>query len=206
MPVRTRQPIMSGDMQLTLNSTALGRVHGLTIFRNGSNCQRYSMMKALRKVAVLIDTSQEMGRGLLRGITRFHREKPRWTIFLHQRELGTALPSWIKSWRGDGILACIESVNVANELSKTQLPLIDMRGAIMGLPAFGPDSLSIARSAYEHLASCGLENFAFVNDSSKKYVHKNTWGEEFVRLVGEHGRECHVFRSRASGRRAKTME
>src|SRR5262245_38901215 len=109
MPFCTKRPFTSRDMQLTLDSTALAGVHRPALYRNGLYCRRYSVMKTLRKVAVLIDTSREMGRGLLRGITRFHREKPRWTIVLHQRELGSALPSWIKSWRGDGILACIES-------------------------------------------------------------------------------------------------
>src|SRR5262245_58229703 len=147
--------------------------------RNGLYCRPYSMIKTLRKVAVLIDTSREIGRGLLRGITRFHREKPRWTILLHQRELGAAIPSWARSWRGDGILACIENSHVADELSKTGIPLIGLRGAIPGRPAFGPDSMSIARVAYEHLASCGLENFAVVNDTTRKHVYDNMWGEEF---------------------------
>jgi LacI family transcriptional regulator, galactose operon repressor len=174
--------------------------------RNGLYCRPDSMIKTLRKVAVLIDTSREIGRGLLRGITRFHREKPRWTIFLHQRELGAAIPSWVRSWRGDGILACIENAHGADELSKTGMPLISLRGAIPGRPAFGPDSMSIARVAYEHLASCGLENFAVVNDPNRKHVYDNTWGEELVKLLGEHGRECHMFHSRPSGRGTKTLE
>src|SRR5436309_2489823 len=43
-------------------------------------------------VALFIESSLEYGRGLLRGIARYLRERGPWSIFLEQRELGAALP------------------------------------------------------------------------------------------------------------------
>ena len=55
-------------------------------------------------VALIIESSLEYGRGLLRGITRYLREHGPWSIFLEQRELGAALPRWIREWDDDGII------------------------------------------------------------------------------------------------------
>src|SRR5262245_53606735 len=130
-------------------------------------------MKPLRRVAVLIETSRETGRELLRGVMRFYQEKPNWSVYFQQRDLGAALPKWIKSWRGDGILARVNDRKTAAELVKKKLPLIDLRGVAheLGHPLFGSNNQSVARLAFEHLSSCGLETFAFVGEPSGRHVY-----------------------------------
>ncbi len=90
-------------------------------------------MKRLRHVAVLIETSREYGRGLLRGVARFHHEHAAWSIYFKPHDLGSALPDWLASWSGDGILARITNRTMADVLLATNLPLIDLRGG--GIPA-----------------------------------------------------------------------
>ena len=55
-------------------------------------------------VALLIETSREVGRGILRGVTRYVREHGPWSIYLRPVGLEQAPPAWLKTWRGDGIL------------------------------------------------------------------------------------------------------
>ena len=95
-------------------------------------------MKALRKVAVLIETSRETGRELLRGVLRFYQENPNWSVFFQQQHQGAALPRWIHSWRGDGILARVNDRRTAATLVKNKLPFIDLRGGAheLGHPLF----------------------------------------------------------------------
>src|SRR5207249_3940416 len=50
----------------------------------------------LRQVALLIDTSDAYGRGLIRGVGKFNREHGLWSTSL--------AANWIEDWRGDGVL------------------------------------------------------------------------------------------------------
>lgn len=159
-------------------------------------------VKPIRKVAVLIETSRETGRQLLRGVLRFYRENPHWSVYFQQQDLGAALPRWIKSWRGDGILARVNDRKTAIELMKTKLPLIDLRGMTheLGLPLFGSDNRNIVQLAYDHLASCGLENFAFVGEPAGRFIYDDVRRETFVNIVRDHGFECHTYTKRIENR------
>jgi LacI family transcriptional regulator len=66
-----------------------------------------------RHVALLIETSRSYGRGLLRGIIRYQREHGPWSIYFQPRGLNDTAPSWLKSWRGHGILARINDRRTA---------------------------------------------------------------------------------------------
>ena len=58
-----------------------------------------------RHVALLIETSREYGRGLLRGIIKYQNEHGFWSVYFKPHGLGDPPPSWLRTWRGDGILA-----------------------------------------------------------------------------------------------------
>ena len=165
-------------------------------------------MQPIRQVAVLIETSREYGRGLLRGVTRFHREKPNWSVYFRQQDLGAALPRWMKSWKGDGILARVANKKTGEELIATGLPLIDLRGATstLGIPLFGIDNQSVTRHAFDHLAACGLKNFAFVGEPIGKHVYDDERRDMFSHLVQEYGSECHLFGNRSGRRKVKSWE
>lgn len=59
----------------------------------------------MRHVAILIETSLAYGRGLLRGIARYLRERAPWSTYFQPQGLGDPPPPWLAKWRGDGILA-----------------------------------------------------------------------------------------------------
>ena len=60
-----------------------------------------------KHVALLIETSRSYGRGLLKGIIRYQREHGPWSIYFEPRGVHDSAPRWLRSWRGDGILARI---------------------------------------------------------------------------------------------------
>ncbi|TWU31395.1 XylR family transcriptional regulator [Novipirellula artificiosorum] len=153
-------------------------------------------MKPKRDVAVLIETSREYGRGLLRGVARFNREATNWSIYFKQQDLGAPLPDWFKTWRGDGILARVTDRKMGRAILKTGIPLIDLRGAAgpLGVPSFGIENTSVARAALDHLVDCGLKQFAFVGEPTGRYLYDDLRRNAFVSLVQQHGSTCHVFK------------
>ncbi len=159
-------------------------------------------MKPTRHVLVLVETSREHGRGLLRGISQFHREHPYWSIYFEQQDLGAPLPRWLSSWEGDGILARVTSLKMARTLREKGLPMIDLRGNTkeLELSVFGPDNHAISLQAFEHLASCGLEYFAFVGEPKGKYIYADERREAFQQIVHEHGKQSYVYDGGLSGK------
>lgn len=141
----------------------------------------------------------------MRGVLRFYHENSNWSVYFQQQDLGAALPHWIKSWQGDGILARVNDRKTAVELMKTKLPLIDLRGAThaFGLPLFGSENRSIVQLAYDHLTSCGLQNFAFVGEPAGKFIYDDVRRETFASIVREQGFECHTYTKRIENRSGK---
>jgi len=152
-------------------------------------------MKPTKHVAVLIETSREFGRGLLRGVSRFYNENGRWSIYFEQHDLRDPVPAWLRSWKGDGILARIINRPMAKRLLETKLPLIDLRGGSrpLGLPPFGPRSDSICRMAFQHLHELGLHHFAFCGEQRGRFYYDDERRDWFQRIAADHGYDCHVF-------------
>jgi LacI family transcriptional regulator len=73
------------------------------------------------KVALLIETSNSYARELLHGVRAWVRENRPWSIRLTEQGRGAAVPKWLKGWDGDGVIARVESVQIARELRATGL-------------------------------------------------------------------------------------
>src|SRR3954454_20392979 len=98
-----------------------------------------------KHVALLVETSRSYGRGILRGIIRFLREHGPWTIFFEPRGLNDSAPGWLKSWRGDGILARVNDRRTAQIIRHSRIPALDLLAALpdLGMPAIGIDNTTV---------------------------------------------------------------
>jgi LacI family transcriptional regulator len=106
-------------------------------------------------VALIIESSINYGRGLLRGIARYLRLHGPWSIFIEQREQYAALPPWIHRWRGDGIITRSDDPRVL-ALRLPTVALYDRVADSRGLPTFVVDNFEIGRAAALHLAERGF--------------------------------------------------
>lgn len=165
-------------------------------------------MKPTKHIAVLIETSRAYGRGLLRGVSRFHREHRTWSISFKPEDRGTRLQRWLQTWRGDGILVRVGTAAMAAAVSATGLPFIDLRGASrpLGVPGFGCDNDSICRLAFEHLSERGLRHFAFVGEPVGFHIYDDHRSDSFATIVEKSGAPCHVFQHPGRARGASTWQ
>jgi LacI family transcriptional regulator len=74
------------------------------------------MLKRLPRVALLIESSRTYGRGVLHGIARYAHAHGPWSCFTQERELHSHFPKWLRSWKGDGIIARIENTRTVAAL------------------------------------------------------------------------------------------
>ena len=80
-------------------------------------------------VALLIETSREYARGLLRGVARYQQERGPWSIYFEPHGLDDPPPEWLRGWKGDGILARVNDRVMAETILASGIPAVDVRGA-----------------------------------------------------------------------------
>ncbi len=158
-------------------------------------------MKSLPNVALLIETSREYGRGLLRGVIRYQREHGPWSVEFRTSGLDAAPPAWLKNWRGDGILARINDKAMAEAVLACGVPTVDVRYVLpeLGVPVIATDNEVVVRLAIEHFLERGLRRFAFLGAPP----HHNVWIDyrrrAFADRVRQAGFTCDVFDAGPAG-------
>jgi len=146
-------------------------------------------------VALLIETSRAYGRSILQGVVRYLHEHGPWSVYIQPHGLESPPPRWLKSWRGDGILARINDRQMARAVQQTRLPAVDLRFTVpdLRLPAVGIDNRAVVRLAYQHLSDCGFRQLAFCGLPRGQSVWMDLRSDLFRDLARADGRPCHVF-------------
>ncbi|BCB77162.1 DNA-binding transcriptional regulator [Phytohabitans flavus] len=154
-----------------------------------------------RHVALLVETSNAYARGLLVGIKKYLVTHPGWSIYLAEHSRQETDLSWLDGWRGDGIIARIETRETAERVRRLGVPAVDLSAAYLTpeLPCVETDDATIARWAVEHFAERRLHNFAYCGDARFGWSVKR--GDSFAAHVRELGFEPHEFRMEPSGGR-----
>jgi LacI family transcriptional regulator len=149
-------------------------------------------------VALLLETSTEYGRGLLRGIVRYSHLHGPWSLYVAPGHLEQALPR-AKSWSGSGIIARIRSPEMAKLIRATGLPFVASSLDEFRTPGPGDkfgeirtNSAAIARMAAAHLVERGLGHFAFCGFVGSGWSLARE--EAFARYIGDRGFPCQTRR------------
>jgi LacI family transcriptional regulator len=148
-------------------------------------------MRKRRSVALLVETSNAYARGLLAGIMAYVRQHTPWSIYLPELGRGDVPPTW----RGDGIIARIETRAIARRVAHTRLPVVDVSAGrhIPSIPWVETDDAAIASSAADHLLERGFRHLAFCGESRFNW---SRWrSEHFRKLALEAGATVNVYES-----------
>lgn len=154
------------------------------------------------KVALVIETSNAYARELLHGVREWLRHHGPWTISLAEAGRGAAPPPWLKGWKGDGIIARIETPAIARAVASAHLPAVDVSAArlLPDLPWLETDDRAIAHTAAEHLRERGFSEFAYVGDARFNW---SRWRHDaFAAHLTAHGLRCWDFAAVAKAGRA----
>ncbi len=146
-----------------------------------------------RSVALLIETSNSYGRGLLHGIVAWQREHEAWSIYLPEQSRGERPPEWFSRWHGDGIIARVESPRIADILKQTGLPVVDVSAGrhLPDVPWVETDDAQIASTGFEHLAARGFQTLAFCSDPNFRWSTLRR--DQFQSLAQDAGLTCHIY-------------
>jgi LacI family transcriptional regulator len=149
-------------------------------------------MRSTPHVALLIETSRAYGRGLLRGVTEYVHDRGPWSVYFKPHGLSEPSPAWLTGWQGDGILARIETPELAEAVAATGLPTVDLRGRMqdLGIPFIGVNNRKVSELAASYLLDRGFERFAFCGLPRGQHVHMDQRCDHFREAVERAGHPC----------------
>ncbi len=144
-------------------------------------------------VALLVETSLGSGRDILRGIAAYARQQRNWSLFHEPRGLEESAPDWLKGWKGDGIIARVQTPQLAEAVKATGLPVVDVLGVLpdTGFPLVHVDDRAIAEMGANHLYERGFRKFGFFGISDENWSQHRR--DELRRILSEKGCDLHVF-------------
>ncbi|MCC6416188.1 MAG: DNA-binding transcriptional regulator [Opitutaceae bacterium] len=124
-------------------------------------------MPKLRRLAVYLALDTEHGRGILRGVAQFFRQRPEVTVlkFRDPRAYDTAAQ---RRLRLDGIIARVATRRNATALAALGLPVINVSGQIATprFPLINTDDLRVGHLAMRHLHGRGYRQFAYCGNAT----------------------------------------
>jgi LacI family transcriptional regulator len=151
-------------------------------------------------VALLLETSREVGRGLLRGVQRYARLHGPWGLHIMPGDLVQTLPT-MRAWGGTGIIARIATPRIARAILKTGLPVIAGPLSASQLAPSNPLSKlseirangeAVGAMAADHLLDRGLRHFGFVGGPwNANWVQRRQ--KAFCERIAAAGYPCAVY-------------
>ncbi|EMI56413.1 XylR family transcriptional regulator [Rhodopirellula sallentina] len=148
-----------------------------------------------KSVALLIETSNGYSRGLLEGVIAYVKERGHWSVHLTEQERGAAPPAWLQNWRGDGIIARIETDSIGQHLRKFRVPIVDLSAArhVRGVPWADTEDKAISKLGVDHFVERGFRHVAYCGDAGFAWSRKR--GEHFLRQATAADCTVHQFES-----------
>jgi len=144
-------------------------------------------------VLVLIESSRAYGRGCLAGVASYVRAHPNWRVIHLERSLGEGMSSPLRRWKADGIIARVETTQMARAIRRLKLPTVHLRSVHRPQLTclIETDHQACARLAADHFLEQRLRHFAFCGYPGVNFSDRRC--ASFVERVSGRGRTVSVF-------------
>lgn len=151
--------------------------------------------KTRRKIALLVESSRSYGRGLLRGIAKYSHTVGTWAIRHQEMSADSTPPDWLDSWKPDGILARVQTPEMAKKLSEFRCPIVELRCLfkLPGVQRVDTNDQMVARLAFSHLWEKGFRRFAFCGFENANYSQNRL--RYFKQFVEQSGNKLNIYQS-----------
>ncbi|MFI4861247.1 MAG: substrate-binding domain-containing protein [Phycisphaerales bacterium JB063] len=144
-------------------------------------------------IELLVETSTSWGSGLIQGIAQYARKVGGWRLGVAPAGRSEELrlhPRWV----GHGIIARVNSKQLADEIIASGVPAVNVSCFDHGLPNIPQCTVNeriVGEMAAAHLLDCGLRHFAYYGPSDRP-GYRDKPGDVFVRTVRAQGYTCHT--------------
>jgi LacI family transcriptional regulator len=145
------------------------------------------------RVAVLVAAWNQYGRGIIEGIWQYAQQHGPWILDMQPGEPDerTKVP---EGWRGDGIIAAVHTLDLADKLGGYDVPVVNVSGTrLQGVdfPRVTSDTDTTMRMAVEHLRERGFQHIAFCGEPHRHFI--DFWTDAFIRAREQDGETPLVY-------------
>ncbi len=118
-----------------------------------------------------------------------------WSIYLGEHSRDHTDLGWLRSWKGDGIIARIETKEIASIISDIALPTVDVSADrfLPYLPCVETNNQAIATMAADHLISKGFKHFGFCGEMQFPWARQRH--HFFIEYLKSKDFQCYTFES-----------
>ena len=159
-----------------------------------------------RRVALLVESNLEYGRGILRGIGSYMHEHRHWDVFHHVDSLPKTLPANLRSWRPEGIIGQFETKEILAQVKRLKVPVVELYSlhSSKGISYLDVDHGEVTRLAIEHYESLGYQQFAYCGFKGIHYCERRC--KAFSEQLKAKGVAVNIFQSVPPARARGTFE
>jgi LacI family transcriptional regulator len=150
------------------------------------------------KIILLIDFTEDYGKSLLKGITKYSKENGPWLFCrmpMHYRENLSMdnIIKFAKDWKADGIIAQFYNHADIKKLVDTKIPVIveDFKERFEEFPNITGGYFEAGQMGAKYFINKGYKNFAFYGFDN--IVWSRERAEGFEDSVRKHGEKVHFF-------------
>jgi LacI family transcriptional regulator len=117
------------------------------------------MARPARKIALVMPIRIPHIERTLRGIADYARGRARWAFVINPETFGSV--EGIRGWRGDGVIALINTPREESIVRGLRVPAVNISGALRRsrLPRVLVDNTAVGRLVADHLMDCGFARF-----------------------------------------------
>jgi LacI family transcriptional regulator, galactose operon repressor len=140
------------------------------------------------------------------GVAKFLREHYEWSVQTEEWRRTDGIPNWFRQWDGNGIIAWVETPEIAAIIQNLGVPAVDVRGSVSGcgLPLVDTDNQMVTKLAVEHFIERGFRHYAYCGFVGANY--SDTRSRWFQKCLTQAGFTCSVYHPPDTSRNAQTLE
>lgn len=156
------------------------------------------LTKSMYKIILLIDFTEDYGKSLLKGVTRYSKENGPWLFcrmpLQYREDLSMDnIIQFAKDWKADGIIAQFYNHANIKKLVETKIPVIveDFKERFDEFPNITGGYFEAGKLGAKYFINKGYKNFAFYGFDN--IVWSRERAEGFEDSVKKHGEKVHFF-------------
>jgi len=140
-------------------------------------------------VALLVEVSSAHARGLIRGVSAFSQQHGPWRLHLVEQIRPTEIRRWLDAWPCDGLIARVETPQIAEVLEGQARPVVNVSGTdVAAWPRVDTDNEAVCCLAAGHLMERGYRQFGFCGMPQHEW---SGWRRDFFAAeLARHGFPC----------------
>jgi len=155
------------------------------------------------RIALLVGTWNEYGRGIIEGVWQYAEQHGPWFLEMDPSEPdeNVDLP---RGWSGDGMIAGIQTRRLEGKLKALGIPVVNVSGSRRSgdhFPRVTSDADAVVRMAVGHLRGKGLRHIAFCGEPQRPFI--DFWSEAYRAVMAAEEMDAVIYQpSRRIGAKA----